>query len=435
MQREKKYNVGGKGGPFVFSTPNAHTLVCAPTRSGKGIGILVPTLLCNENSVLAIDPKGELAAITARNRRDNLDQDVFILNPWGLHQKLFEGYGFTEAHSFNPLDILDPTDPNIVSKAMFLAGLLVPHSSASDPYWDTEAQKILFGLMLYVTDKEPQNKHLPRVREIINRSQILTSVLAAMAASQAPIFGKVMGEIGDNFLSLSTKAEKTFASIIGNAQSHLRFLLDPVITAALEKSTFSFSQLRDTPTTVYLIIPPQHLNSHARWLRLMVGAAMNAFFDPSPPKQRCLFILEEFASLGHMQAIQDGVSTLAGYGVDLLFILQDLAQLKQIYGTAADSLIANSAFRFFTNIIDKTTAEYVSSCLGRETVTVVTGTAQRENQSFAAKPVKSPDELIRMGKGPAILFQPGTYPILLNLEPYYKNDGLAPFADPNPYRP
>ncbi|MEC4891286.1 MAG: type IV secretory system conjugative DNA transfer family protein [Nitrospira sp.] len=430
--RERKILLGGQDGPFVYSTPNAHCLVCAPTRSGKGIGILVPTLLANQNSILAIDPKGELAAITARQRQ-RLGQQVFLLNPWRLHEKLFHSYGLTQFHSFNPLDILDTKDPAIVSNSMFLASLLVTRSASSDPFWDQSAESLLSGLMLYVAEKEPARKKLPRIRQILNRPQELENALISMAASEA--FHGTLADMGHTFLEMA-KSEKTKASVISTAQSHLKFLLDPIAAAALDTSTFSFSTLKEKPTSVFLIIPPEYLHSHARWLRLMVGAAMKAFLDPAPVTTRCLFILEEFASLGHMQAIQDGVSTMAGYGIDFLFILQDLSQLQTLYGKAADTFIANSAFRFFTNISDMTTAKYVSDCLGKSTVTVNTINATGgQNSGLTSKPVASPDELLREGIGPAYLFQPGTFPTLLNIYPYYKDQNFKTLADPNPFRP
>lgn len=430
LKNARRQVIGGQLGPYVWSTPNAHTLVCAPTRSGKGVGILVPTLLMNRNSVLAIDPKGELAAITARQRQ-RLGQEVFLLNPWRLHEALFQSYGFTQFHSFNPLDILDPKDPAIVSNAMFLASLLVSRSSSSDPFWDQSAETLLAGLMLYVSEKEPQEKKLPRVRAILGKPHELDNVLTSMAAA-SDVFGGSLSEIGHTFLSMP---DKTKSSVISTAQAHVKFMLDPVASGALDKSTFSFSSLKQKPATVFLIIPPEFLHSHARWLRLMVGSAIKAFLDPAPVNTRCLFILEEFASLGHMQAILDGVSNLAGYGIDFLFVLQDLPQLKNIYGQAADTFLAESGFHFFTNIRDMTTAKYVSSALGQETITVDSSSASGgTSSSLTGKPLFSPDELLRQGPGWALLFQPGTFPISIVPHLYYKDGNFAALADPNPFR-
>lgn len=432
LKQERKTHAGNELGPHIYSAPNAHTIVCAPTRSGKGVAVLVPTLLKNTNSVLAIDPKGELAAITARQRQ-KLGQDVFILNPWALHDQLFKSYGFTQTHSFNPLDILDPQDPAIVSNALFLAGLLVSRSSSSDPFWDQSTESLLTGLMLYVADCEPTNKTFTRIRRILHTPQELDNVLAAMAASKS--FSGSLADIGNSFL---TMPDKTKGSVLSTAQAHLKFLLDPRAAAALDHSSFSFSTLKEKPTTVYLIIPPEQLHAQARWLRLMIGAAIKAFQSPTAPKTRCLFILEEFASLGHMQAIQDGVSTLAGYGVDFLFILQDLPQLKGLYGQAAQTFIANSAFRFFTNIGDPETAKFLSEAMGRESVTVTSTSGESGEHATTSKmgrPLATPDEILRAGTGKGFLLQPGTLPILIALCPYYEMDYCIKNADPNPYRP
>lgn len=430
LKQERKTEIGGELGPYIYSEANAHTLVCAPTRSGKGVAVLVPTLLMNTHSVLAIDPKGELAAITARYRQ-KMGQEVFLLNPWGLHAQLFQSYGFTQTHAFNPLDILDPQDPAIVSNAIFLADLLTQKAKTSaEPYWDDQAERLITGIMLYLADSEPQNKNLFRLRRIIHNTKELDNVLAAMAANQS--FSGTLADIGPSLLNLN---DKTKSSVVSAAQAQLKFLLDPRAAAALDHSSFSFSTLKEKPTTVYLIIPPEQMHAQARWLRLMVGAAIKAFQSSTAPKTRCLFILEEFASLGHMQAIQDGVSTLAGYGVDFLFILQDLPQLKAHYGQAAQTFIANSAFRFFTNVGDLETAKFLSEAMGRENVTVTSQSGEHSTTSTTGRPLESPDEILRKGKGTGILLQTGTYPILIALRPYFQMDHFNQKADPNPYRP
>ena len=137
-----KLPLDAPGAP-VCSTPEHHTLIVAQTRTGKGTRVIVPTLLCYGGSAFVIDPKGENTAVTARVRRDQLHQDIHILNPWNALGDTFQSRRLAPA-TYNPLDILDRSDPNAVAIAQALAAAICPTSAdAKDGFWQGSAANVL----------------------------------------------------------------------------------------------------------------------------------------------------------------------------------------------------------------------------------------------------------------------------------------------------
>lgn len=424
--RMRTSTIGGEIGPVMYSAPNRHTLVCAPTRAGKTAGILIPTLLNYQHSVIAIDPKGELAAVTA-TRRHAIGQRVIVLNPWNLHSQALSSFG---PHSFNPLDIIDVNDPNAVSNAMLLSGLLLVPGSDQDDFWNQSAAGLITGLILYVAATEaPATRTLSTVRRLLTQSEaVLNQLFADMAAS--PLFGGGIAETGRSFLDM---AEKTRSSVLATARTQTDFLRDTVIKNALEKSTFSLAALKETPSTVYLVIPPDQLTVHGRWLRLMVGAAIKVFQSDPRPKHRCLFMLEEFPALGPMSAIETGVATLAGYGVDFLFAIQNLGQLKKLYKDGAETFLANSAFKYFIAINDLDTARYVSSLLGTQTISVNNHSGENVPSHLSARPLELPEELMTAGARQGYLLRPSGNPIRIQPRLYHQDPALSKLVAANPF--
>src|SRR5206468_5382525 len=125
------YHLNAPGAP-ITSQPENHTLVIARNGAGKGTRVIIPTLLRYASSMLVIDPKGELAAVSGRTRRDQLHQDIQILNPWGVLKDHFSKLGYQTA-TFNPLDDLDRNDANITTIARTIAATISPVNDRDKP--------------------------------------------------------------------------------------------------------------------------------------------------------------------------------------------------------------------------------------------------------------------------------------------------------------
>lgn len=416
-------------GPRIYSDPEKNTLVCAPTGAGKGTAIIMPTLLQYTDSVFVIDPKGENCAVTMRRRKE-LGQTIHVLNPWNV-------FDLPNA-CINPLDSIHPDDRNAVSKASEIAHSLVVPAKGGSSFWDTSAHGLIRGMVLYVAAYE-REKNLGRVRALLSQgAEDLRKTLDRMAASE--LYSGVLSEIGNQFSGMENR---TFSDVLATALAHLDFLVDPVVRESLARSDVSFSDLLKTPTSVFVIIPLRSLAAQARWLRLAVGLALSEI-ETLPEggfNNRCLFILDEFPALGYMDAVRRGVSTVRGYGADFCIVTQNFSQLTSIYGQEAATIASNCPFKWFSQIGDPATAEYLSEMLGRRTVSVDStsfssgpgGGGSSRTTSLTGVPLASPDELMRAAPYQAFLLQGVGDPILIHKAPFYNDETLRNLADPNPY--
>jgi type IV secretion system protein VirD4 len=428
-------------GPFeehhgapIFSTPENHTLIVAQTRTGKGARVVIPTLLRYFNgSALVIDPKGENAAVTARTRMNPAPgvpgQTVHIINPWGELAPTFQQLGLTPFATYNPLDILDRNDPNAVSIAQDLAAAICPtEKGGKEAFWVQSAASILTAVLLWLADQPGETKTLGRAREIVTGMNFRKDYLTSMAASSA--FGGAIAENAGPFVNM---AQETYSGVMGNLAQHTSFLSDPRIKAATGTSSFSMGDLPRKVTTVYLVIPPEKMKTQRTWLRLLISAGMQTYKRSGLKKPlRCMFLIDEFAALGKLEEMPRDISTMAGYGVDFTLVVQDFKQLKTAYGDAAATIINNCAYKWFCNLDDLESAEYLSKTLGNKTVqTRGQGTSTNFNPGGGSsgtsttlgqtgRPLLMPDEILNLGRDTAILLAPGTKPQYLRPIDYWR---------------
>ena len=403
----------------------AHLLTLAPTRAGKGVGTIIPNLLTANRSVLVIDPKGENARITYKARQGF--GPVHILDPFGITG--------LPAATCNPLDRLHPGDPDLGDEAISLAEALVvdPPGQVHDAHWNEEAKSLLAGLILFcICHETAVRKTLASVREYLSLPADRWAALLALMQES----GAADGLIARAANRFAGKADREAASVLSNAQRHTRFLDSPRIVAAMACSGVDFTELRQGVTSIFLVLPPNRLDAYSRWLRLMVAQALQdiarAADSPSaahsaagasdesgpvpsiaprlsqgplrgaqPGLGPTLFLLDEFAALGRLEAVERGMGLMAGYGIQLWPILQDLSQLRDLYGARAGTFIANAAVHQVFGVNDLETAKWLSESIGKETV-------QSRSESFrpgepvstttapTARDLLTPDEIMQL---------------------------------------
>jgi type IV secretion system protein VirD4 len=355
----------------LFYTGARHLLTVAPTRSGKGVAAIIPNLLTYEGSVFIIDPKGENALVTACRRGHGdakraipgLGQSVFLLDPWNIAANELD----IPPARFNPLDWITADDPDAAENAFLLADALVPEGAEGEGrFWDDEAKALLTGIILYVatSDKEADNRHLGRVRDILLLDDDgFKAVLQTMYNEPLPV-------ISSTAARTAGKEVKLRSNVIATVQSHTHFLDSPRIRESLSTSDFSFEDLKTKPTTVYLILPADRLKTFDRWLRLLIQQAItvNARNILVKPKKPVLFLLDEMASLGRLSMVEQAYGLMAGFGMQLWGIVQDLSQLERIYGDGWQTFISNSGVIQYFGSRDKITAEYFSTLCGVTTI-------------------------------------------------------------------
>jgi type IV secretion system protein VirD4 len=373
-------------------------LTLAPTRAGKGVGTVIPNLLLAERSVLVIDPKGENAKIAGEARKRF--GAVHILDPFGVTGM--------PASAYNPLGRLDAESLDLGEDAASLAEALVmdPPGQQSEAHWNEEAKALLAGLIMFAVAHEDQDrKTLATVREYLTLPpEKFRALLELMQDSTAA--GGLIARAANRFLG---KSDREAASVMSSAQRHTHFLDSPRIVAATARSDFQFSALRHDLTSIFLVLPPNRLDAYSRWLRLLVAQALQDIARDAEAaqagserlKQPALFLLDEFAALGRLEAVERAMGLMAGYGLQLWPILQDMSQLKDLYGARANTFVANAGVLQTFGVNDFETAKWLSQMIGRETTGYQTeshkpGDAPSTSYNVTARDLMTPDEIMQI---------------------------------------
>lgn len=332
-------------------------LTLAAARSGKGAAQIVPNLRHWPHNALVIDPKGEAAELTWRNR-EAMGQKVYVLDP-------FETCNVPDhirAH-LNPLDEIDTSSPHAFRQINAMADGLVMRHSPEAGHWDGGTQQLLAGLVAHIlTAPRFNQRNFSDLRETIV-GENLQEIIAEMAGNNA------CGRLPMTGASKMTKTGSEAGHFLSGATSNTVWLDDPLIEACLSHSTFSLSELKRGKATVFLVLPFEALGDYGRFLRLFVRLALFQMMQKMPngdlKGERCLFILDEFFSLGNIAEIEKSAGGMPGYNLHLWPFLQDLPQLQKLYGeVGAQTFFANSDAVFAYGINELVTAGYVSDAAG-----------------------------------------------------------------------
>lgn len=405
-----------KGGQLLRYAGQAHLLTIAPTRSGKGVGAIIPNLLTADRSVFCIDPKGENARVTAR-ARSRFGQ-VYVLDPFDISGQ--------PSAAFNPLAGLDPDSLDLAEDAALLADALVHDSpgQVGEAHWNEEAKALIAGLILYVVcEAPPATRTLATVRELLTLSPgDFAATLKIMQETTGA--GGLIRRGANRHLG---KSEREASGVLSSAQRHTHFLDSARINQTMASSDFRFADLKEAKATVFLVLPPERLDAYSRWLRLMVAQAIHDLArSPARPAAPVLFLLDEFAALGRLEPVERAFGLMAGYGLQLWPILQDMHQLWSTYGKSAGTFVSNAGLVQIFNVADVETASWVSKSIGATTMsyqTTGTSTSRGGMQLFETKSASvsthlsrrelmTPDEIMRLDSSLEILLRQGEAPVI-----------------------
>ena len=357
-----------------------HILTIGPTRSGKGRRLLAPELIHDtDRSIVVVDPKGELAKWTAAHRARF--GDVFIVDPFAELEKT-QGLSLPST-GYNPMRWLDPESEDYIDDATVIAEAICPIESQREPHFEQGAQEIVAGLILYHRMINPDAK-LGDIRTDLGRTP---------AAWRNLLLGDKLGRtkegwpsvfmVADEFLPpLWTKLgeleaispeDRELNGFIRSAKNQTRFLDSPPVSRDLGRAGVDFSSLKqgDRPVTVYLVLPPVRLVTHAKWLRLVISGAIEALRKTTDRTGRpdALIILDEFPQLGRMQSVETGVQLNAGYGIKFWIVIQAISQLQSLYRDNWETFTSAGALTAY-GPRDPTTAQYLTKLSGERTIEV-----------------------------------------------------------------
>lgn len=376
-------------GAYYGVRDDRHVCLISGSRAGKGVSLAIPNLLFWPGSVIAIDPKGELATITAARRSASGsawstplrpgEGEVYALDPFG--RVTGDAARFAEA-GFNPLAGLDPRTDAGLDTAWQIADALIIQAEGDGAHWTQSGRTFLRGLILFVAHtREADAANLIEVRRLLTQDRkSFNAMLAEMRAAKKPDDPNAgLDLIARTAAAMENKPGTERFNIVSTCETHTAFLEGEAMRKVLCRSSFAMEDLKRKLVTVYLCLPATRLATHGRWLRMMVALALDAMERTGPLEQGrppVLFVLDEFAALGHMESIEKAAGQIAGFGVKLWPIVQDLTQLQRDYKAAWETFMGNAGVLTFFGNTDITTAEHITKRLGETEVIQHTQSAQ-----------------------------------------------------------
>jgi type IV secretion system protein VirD4 len=355
-------------------------ITIAGARAGKTSTMLEPNLYLWPGSCVVLDPKGELTRKSARLRQA-LGHDVYILDPFGQSGEA--------SACFNPLLELDPHRNTIIDDVAIISqALVVDDGDSRSRHWNDGARKLIQGLILLALRLAPAERHLITVRELLTLSHpsLIHAVKSARRGDSpedgdkfydenkaaVQILLRTMTQAGDTYGGVLRSIGKRFegtpsserGSMFSTAATQTDFLDSMPLRAISRSSSIGLSALRgNRPTTIYLVLPVGRMESHYRWLRMIIQLAcivlerMGTYPRDRPP---ILMMLEEFAVLGHMDIMEKAAAYFPGFGVKTWVVLQDIGQIERHYPKSVETFLGNAGLvQCFANG-DQTTLEYIA---------------------------------------------------------------------------
>jgi type IV secretion system protein VirD4 len=360
------------GGAFfdVGVDDDRAVLIVAGSRSGKGAGILINNLIGWPGGAFCIDPKGELASITAMRRgkksaakgsgttvREFLGQNVAALDPFGE----VKGPAKLYRKTYNPLDDISPSSPSFFNDIDSVASAIIVPETGANSYFSDMARVLLAGALEagLVTGRACSLSDISSLA--LGPWDEFASVLeASPGAHSEPALGAV-NKFGD-----SREGNAVYTTLSRN----LSWLNNPAMRNYLKGSSFSLVSAVQNDETVYTVLPVETMEQQKRWLRLMLAMAFRAKVRQSVygNKRHMLFVVDEMYQLGTMKELEGGISYLPGFGVKLVSVVQNLGQLKQLYKDNWQTFIGNSGAVIGFGLMDQEGPEYISKRIGQHHV-------------------------------------------------------------------
>ena len=395
-------------------TGESHLLTVGSTRSGKGVGAIIPNLLRYEGSILVIDPKGENVAATAHARKA-LGHRIVVIDPWNVTS--------WPSASYNPLLVNAGNENTIIEDARLIAEALVVSSlDVSQLFFEEEARSVLSTIIAHLLTSDAPDETLFALRKITGQTD------GEVKQFMRNLVGKpeLDGFIARGASRFVDKTPNEYSGVLSTVRQHTEFLDSPAMRKALSSSDLRLRSMREMPITVYLVIPVWRLPTYNRWLRLMLTMALTELAQSSTTKNvPVLMIVDEFASLGLLPSFDTAFALMAGLGVQLWPIIQDFTQLKRMYGDSWETFVANAGVLQCFGTRDLLTASYISSRMGPTTIVVherseSTGDNTRHGR-LEQRALRYPDEVIKLDSNYGIAFVENSQPLLFRKIKYYQD--------------
>ncbi len=416
---EKSVVVGKFGGKLVRLPGQQHVILAAPSRSGKGVGVVIPNLLTYTDSMVVLDVKGENYDITSGWRAAQ-GQEIYRFDPFSEN-----------THRWNPLDNIR-LDPNyLISDIQGIAEKLYPDGADQDKFWVSQSRNAFTAFALYLFENYNDAEYMRFPKEFVawpSLGQIFTLSSGDGSDLKQYILTKLANRTflsaraRTAFAGLTSQAEETFASIMGSFRQPLNKWISPILDAATSASDFRLTDVRKKKMTIYVTIAPNKLAEAKQILNLFfaelvsVNTGQGALPQNDPSlKYQCLLLMDEFTAAGRVDIIASTIGHTAGYNIRKLIVIQSMSQLDATYGKEeARTLMTNCALQIVYAPREQRDANDYSEMLGYTTVRKRNRSqshGQTGNVTFSEveerRALMLPQELKSMGNDLEVVFYEG----------------------------
>ncbi|WP_049623672.1 type IV secretory system conjugative DNA transfer family protein [Frateuria defendens] len=422
--------VGKFGGDLVRLSGQQFVILAAPTRSGKGVGVVIPNLLEYQESAVVLDIKQENFELTS-GWRASQGQEIYLFNPFAEDRS---------THRWNPLNYVSKDPAFRVSDLMSIAAMLYPDGADEQKFWVSQARNAFMAFALYLFEKWDYDERQSLPLQLRNKPTLGT--LYRLSSGDGTDLRQLYQEFAQQpflsgnaqsaFANLLSQANETFASILGSFKEPLNAWINPVLDAATSDDDFLLTDVRRKKMTIYIGIQPNKLAESRLIVNLFFSQLINLNTKELPQnnpelKHQCLLLMDEFTSIGRVEIIASAVSYMAGYNIRLLPIIQSMAQLDATYGKdVSRTLITNHALQIVYAPREQQDANDYSDMLGYTTVRKKNVTRGRNDvsRSFTEerRALMLPQELKAMGGEKQVFLYEGiAHPVMCEKIRYYQD--------------
>ena len=430
--------VGKKNGRFLCYNGNKFGLLGAPTRSGKGVGLVIPNLLNYQHNAVVLDIKGENFEITSGWRKKALKQDIFLFNPFS-----------NKTHRWNPLDHISNDPAQQVTDIIQLSYMFYPDPPNSEKiFFPAQARALFLGIvgLLKSIDELPNGKKINcTLGEVLRFTggngmsiqEYITLVLTWCDTTNR----NVPTAYRDKLLAFVNQSDETRSSILGTFTSPLDLWLSKYVDNATSATDFDFKQLRREKMSIYVHIPPKNLPEARVMLNIFYSQLIMSNLDVLPEQDKTLkyqvcLLMDEFTAAGSINIINKSIQYIAGYNLRLMLIIQNKSQLLSAYGREnADAIMGNIDATIIYTPADNpsTDAKEYSDMLGyhsgkgKSTSRQLAGKGGRSiSESEQKRALMLPQELREMPLTNEIVLLRGQRPIYADKIEYYSDPNFIP---------
>ena len=426
--------VGRKGGRFLTFGGSEHVLIEAPTRSGKGTGVVIPNLLTWQGSVVVLDVKRENFDASA-GFRAHYGQQVFLFNPTDRQARTAR---------YNPLAYIDRSDPDdVIIELQKIATMLFVAPDRGEAFWANGARTGFVGVGAWLTETSDEPLTMGAIYRYLTEGDARSFFRKELADPRVSLSTGCRTALSD----FAGGSDNSFADIKKTITNVLGLWLNPLVDAATSASDFDLRDLRKRPISIYLGVSPDELDRVAPLYNLLFQQLIDLNVRELPDGETpvpVLVILDEFARLGRASVIASAFSYVAGYGIRLLPVIQSRSQLRGVYGEhVADEIVANCGVEVAFTPKELRVANELSDRIGyvgQESITrslTINGLLANRSKSISEqrRALLLPQELMQFPADRLILLRGGIPPIIGTKIFYFKSRFFKSRAFPPPVVP